>query len=129
MFGVPRGDALDRDYVSSFATPDYRAQISDGIDSVLEGQVLRNLVWPVSGAHGERRSVIWNITPLRAGEGGPVHRLIAAGVDITEREASDERFRILFERSSDAHLLLDHTGVIDCNDATLRLLRCVHRRM
>ena len=56
-----------------------------------------------------------------------MHGLIAAGVDITEREASDERFRILFERSSDAHLLLDDTGVIDCNDATLRLLRCVRK--
>ena len=127
LFGVPRGEALGRDYVNTFATADYRGQISRGIDSVLEGQVLRNLVWPVNGARGERRTVIWNITPLRAGEGGPVHGLIAAGVDITEREASDERFRILFERSSDAHLLLDDTGVIDCNDATLRLLRCVRK--
>jgi PAS domain S-box-containing protein len=128
LFGVPRGDALDRNYVNTFATPDYRAQIEKGIDSVLEGQVLRNLVWPVNGARGERRTVIWNITPLRAGEGGPVHGLIAAGVDITEREASDERFRILFERSSDAHLLLDDTGVIDCNDATLRMLRYVRKQ-
>jgi PAS domain S-box-containing protein len=127
LFGVPRGEALGRDYVASFTTPDYRVQIANGIESVLEGQVLRNLVWPVNGAHRERRTVIWNITPLRGGEGGPVHGLIAAGVDITEREASDERFRILFERSSDAHLLLDETGVIDCNDATLRMLRCVRK--
>ena len=127
LFGVSRGEALGRDYVGSFATPDYRGQIANGIGSVLEGQVLRNLVWPVNGAHGERRTVIWNITPLRSGAGGPVHGLIAAGVDITEREASDERFRILFERSSDAHLLLDETGVIDCNDATLRMLRCVRK--
>ena len=127
MFGVSRGDALGRDYVGTFATPDYRGQIASGIASVLEGQVLRNLVWPVHGAHGERRTVIWNITPLRSGDGGPVHGLIAAGVDITEREASDERFRILFERSSDAHLLLDKTGVIDCNDAALRMLRCVRK--
>jgi len=48
-------------------------------------------------------------------------------VDITEREASDERFRILFERSSEAHLLLDETGVIDCNDATLRMLRSAEK--
>ena len=125
LFGVPRGEALGRDYVGAFATPDFRGQIASGIDSVLEGQVLRNLVWPVNGARGERRTVIWNITPLRSGEGGPVHGLIAAGVDITEREASDERFRILFERSFDAHLLLDLSGVIDCNDATLRMLRSV----
>ncbi|MEO6525075.1 MAG: PAS domain S-box protein [Gemmatimonadaceae bacterium] len=127
LFGVSRAEALGRDYVDNFSTTDYRTQIANGIDSVLEGQVLRNLVWPVNGAHGERRTVIWNFTPLRVGDGGPVHGLIAAGVDITEREASDERFRVLFERSSDAHLLLDDTGVIDCNDATLRMLRCVRK--
>jgi PAS domain S-box-containing protein len=127
LFGASRGEALGRDYVSSFATTEYRGEIATRLQSVLEGQVLRNLVWPVNGAHGERRSVIWNITPLRANEGGPVHGLIAAGVDITEREASDERFRILFEWSSEAHLLLDETGVIDCNDATLRMLRCVQK--
>jgi PAS domain S-box-containing protein len=127
LFGVPRSEALGRDYVGAFATPDYRGQIANGIDSVLQGQALRNLVWPVNGARGERRTVIWNITPLRNGEGGTVHGLIAAGVDITEREASDERFRILFERSSESHLLLDETGIIDCNDATLRMLRCVRK--
>jgi PAS domain S-box-containing protein len=127
LFGVPRAEALGRDYVGTFATAEYRAQIAKGLDSVYAGQVLRNLVWPVHGAHGERRTVIWNITPLRTVDGGAPHGLIAAGVDITEREASDERFRILFERSSDAHLLLDDTGVIDCNDATLRMLRCVRK--
>ena len=127
LFGVPRSEALGREYVGTFATPDFRGQIAAGIDSVLEGQALRNLVWPVNSARGERRTVIWNVTPLRNGEGGSVHGLIAAGVDITEREASDERFRILFERSSDAHLLLDQSGVIDCNDATLRMLRCVQK--
>jgi PAS domain S-box-containing protein len=123
LFGVARTEALGRDYVNSFATPEYRAQIANGIESVLEGQVLRNVVWPVNGGRAARRTVIWNITPLRATGGGAVHGLIAAGLDITEREASDERFRILFERSSDAHLLLDETGVLDCNDATLRMLR------
>jgi PAS domain S-box-containing protein len=127
LFGVARAEALGRDYVATFSTADSRSQIASGFEAVLSGQMLRNLVWPVNSASGERRTVIWNITPLRSGEGEPVHGLIAAGVDITEREASDERFRILFERSSDAHLLIDSTGVIDCNDATLRMLRCVRK--
>ncbi|MEO8624388.1 MAG: ATP-binding protein, partial [bacterium] len=53
----------------------------------------------------------------------PVHGLIAAGIDITEREASDERFRLLFERSTDAHMLYDAEGILDCNDSTLQMLR------
>jgi diguanylate cyclase (GGDEF)-like protein/PAS domain S-box-containing protein len=35
-----------------------------------------------------------------------------------------ETFRVLFESSSDAHLLFDETdGIIDCNDATVAMLR------
>jgi PAS domain S-box-containing protein len=50
-------------------------------------------------------------------------------VDITKRKLvedslreSEDRFRLLFERSAEAQLLLDHEGkVVDCNDAMLRL--------
>ncbi len=44
--------------------------------------------------------------------------------DITERRLADERFRVLFEHSSDAHLLFDENGIVDCNRATLEMLRC-----
>ncbi len=123
LFGVSRADAVGQIYADAFVTVEHREKMRGGIAAVLGGKPLRNLVGPVKTRTGERRTVIWNITPLRAVEDGPAHGLIAAGVDITEREASDERFRILFERSSDAHLLYDDTGVIDCNDATLRMLR------
>jgi PAS domain S-box-containing protein len=123
LFGVSRTDAIGRIYADAFVTPAHREKMRGGIAAVLAGNPLRNWVGPVKTRRGERRTVIWNITPLRAGPDEDVHGLIAAGLDITEREASDERFRILFERSSDAHLLFDHTGVIDCNDATLRMLR------
>jgi PAS domain S-box-containing protein len=44
--------------------------------------------------------------------------------DITERAAAEERFRTLFQHSSDAHLLFDDRGIIDCNQATIALLGC-----
>ena len=126
LFGVPRADAIGRDYVSTFATADYRAQISPTASTrCSRARSCATSCGPSTARTASGVRCIWNVTPLRAGEGGAVHGLIAAGVDITEREASDERFRILFERSSDAHLLLDDSGVIDCNDATLRMLRCV----
>ena len=129
LFGVTRADAIGKDYSEAFVTPRHRAKMRFGISEVLAGNPFRNLVGPVKTRSGERRTVIWNITPLRAGPDEPAHGLIAAGVDITEREASDERFRVLFERSSDAHLLYDQTGVIDCNDATLRMLRADRKQM
>ena len=40
------------------------------------------------------------------------------------QRATDDRFRVLFEYSSDAHLLFDTTGIVDCNEAATRLLGC-----
>lgn len=42
--------------------------------------------------------------------------------DVSERLASQERFKILFEYSTDAHLLYDQSGIIDCNEATVKML-------
>ena len=123
LFGIPRGDALGKSYADEFVTHRYRARMRTGINEVLGGHQIRSHVGPVVDQYGDRHIVLWNITPLRSGPAEPVHGLIAAGVDITEREASDERFRLLFERSTDAHMLYDAEGIIDCNDATLQLLR------
>ncbi len=40
------------------------------------------------------------------------------------KDASVDRFRILFEQSSDAHFIFDETGLTDCNEATVKLLKC-----
>ena len=37
---------------------------------------------------------------------------------------SNDRFRVLFEHSSDAHLIFDDTGILDCNRAAVKTLRC-----
>lgn len=39
-----------------------------------------------------------------------------------------DRYRILFEHSSDAHLIFDESGITDCNEATIRLLRAGDRK-
>lgn len=41
--------------------------------------------------------------------------------------ADDGRFRILFEHSSDAHLIFDAGGITDCNPAAVRLLGAADR--
>jgi PAS domain S-box-containing protein len=43
--------------------------------------------------------------------------------DVTEMRQAEERFRTLFERSGEPHLLFDRDGLIDCNDAAAALLR------
>jgi len=55
---------------------------------------------------------------------GVVTGMICVCFDVTERIASEEKFRVLFEWSSDAHLLFDDTGIIDCNEAAIVMLGC-----
>ena len=55
---------------------------------------------------------------------GHVIRLYGTVMDIHDRAEAEQRFRVLFDRSSDAHLLLDNDAIIDCNNAALRLMRC-----
>ena len=66
------------------------------------------------------------LRPLRDADGGAAG-IIGVCFDVTERVASEERFRVLFERSSDAHLLVGESGIIDCNDAAVALLRCADK--
>ena len=123
LFIIPRDEALGQSYVEAFVTAKHRKRMQSIITEVLGGNRIRSHIGPVIDQDGDRHVVLWNIAPLRSGVGERVHGLIASGVDITEREASDERFRLLFERSTDAHMLYDAEGIIDCNDATLQLLR------
>jgi PAS domain S-box-containing protein len=45
-------------------------------------------------------------------------------LDITGRRVSDERFRVMFEASTEPHMLVDADGVLDCNQATVEMLGC-----
>ena len=127
LFGVSKAHAMGQNYIEKFVTPAHRKRMREMLGGIVAGRTLRNHLGPVKSMSGERHMVLWNITPLRLGPGAPAHGLIAAGTDVTEREASDERFRMLFERSTDAHMLYDAEGIIDCNDATLRMLRAPSR--
>ena len=42
--------------------------------------------------------------------------------DVTEIREAEQRFRTLFQRSGEPHLLFDSTGLVDCNEAALTLL-------
>ncbi len=63
------------------------------------------------------------LQPVR-GEDGTAAGLIGVCFDVTERVVSEERFRVLFEQSSDAHMLVNGGGIIDCNNAAVSLLGC-----
>ncbi len=51
-------------------------------------------------------------------------RLRDSAQTYSRRKAEDERFRLLFDRSSDAHVLYDETGILECNMAAVQMLGC-----
>ncbi len=62
---------------------------------------------------------------------GRVLKIVGVNQDITERkhaetalQESEEKFRLLFEKSADPILLLDGDTFVDCNEAALRLMGC-----
>ncbi|GGB77705.1 hybrid sensor histidine kinase/response regulator [Dyadobacter sediminis] len=44
--------------------------------------------------------------------------------DVTEHKQAEEKLRVIFQYSTDAHLLLDENGILDCNQAAVNMLRC-----
>jgi len=88
----------------------------------------------VYGFFREDRRIAWlsvNTSPLTADGKTQPYAAVATFTDITQQmataeklERSEERFRVLFDRSTDAHILLDGCAIIDCNNAALRLMRC-----
>ncbi|MBE8399121.1 PAS domain-containing hybrid sensor histidine kinase/response regulator [Leptospira borgpetersenii] len=52
----------------------------------------------------------------------------AVSVDITDKKSAEEKFKLLFERSSEPHVLYDDSGIFECNPATLKMLRCSDKK-
>jgi len=62
------------------------------------------------------------VTPVLNAAGQP-ENLLAVERDITEAQAAEERFEVLFESTADAHMLFSGEQIIDCNRSAVLMLR------
>ncbi|WLT32188.1 PAS domain-containing sensor histidine kinase [Geothrix sp. PMB-07] len=74
------------------------------------------------------RTYLTLLVPLRNSK-GRFHRIAGISTDITERKRvaaenleQERLFRLLFDRSGDANLLIDDSRFVDCNQATVAIL-------
>ncbi len=71
--------------------------------------------------------VVWivlMVSLVRDARGNPVH-FVSQIMNVTERKRAEEKFRLLFEKSSEAHLLIhERDGILDCNAAAVAMLGC-----
>jgi PAS domain S-box-containing protein len=54
----------------------------------------------------------------------PAIKLDGVLQDLTERKIVEEKLSVIFQYSTDAHLLLDESGIVDCNQAAVTMLQC-----
>ena len=77
----------------------------------------------------------WELSGIRLEGDEAEVTVLGNAIDITDRveseqalKESEEKFRSLFERSSDPMLLLDEEGFFDCNQAALELLKAKSKK-
>jgi PAS domain S-box-containing protein len=94
-----------------------------------EGEV-RNFECEAYRKDGRKRWTSLTARAVRDSKGAILH-YEGTSADITERRdaqeklrESEEKFRLLFDKSADAILLLDGETYVDCNEAAVRLLKC-----
>ena len=96
--------------------------------------ILANRVWQGELINRRKDGALYNeemtITPL-ADQQGNISHFIAVKQEITARKlmeqtlrVSEEKFRSLYDSTTDAVMLLDDDGIFDCNAATLRIFGC-----
>jgi PAS domain S-box-containing protein len=106
-----------------------RAELEDPVDRILrEGAIVglasRTLL---IARDGTERSIADSGAPIRNCRGEPTGVVLVFRDQTNERKQeqtllnSEERYRTLFESSGDAVLVADETGVLDCNDAAVRM--------
>jgi len=89
-----------------------RQSIHEGKSYEIRMRILR--------ADGTQRLVQHRVEPERDA-GGKLVRRIGTVIDITDRVANEETFRLMFEQTPYPFMMIDDVGVVDCNPATERM--------
>ena len=142
MFGYTASEMIGRLSLMHLHEPgeldEYAAKLSKSLNKPMLGfqAIVENAVrnggdereWTCVRKDGSRIAVRSLMTVQRNSQ-NEITGYSACAQDITESVRANERFRVLFEQSSDAHLMFDvAAGIVDCNQATLNMLRCPDKR-
>ncbi|MBM9501689.1 response regulator [Leptospira sp. 201903071] len=80
----------------------------------------------IAGSRSRQNGIVFTETffnPIK-NSANDIMGVSAFSVDITEKKLAEEKFKLLFEHSSEPHVLYDDSGIFECNPATLNMLRC-----
>jgi len=125
--GYSKDEVMGQDLVEQYITDEYKAPVKQVLDNALKGIETENYELPLFTKDGRRAIVLFNATTRRDVK-GDIIGVIGIGQDVTKYKRtekdlheSEEKYRTVFEASSDAIMLLDDNGFIDCNDQALKM--------
>lgn len=101
--------------------PDDRPTVSKALESARQRRAIFEVEYRMTRADGTLAWISDRGVFSEDVEGAPV-ALKGVMLDVTQRRQSDERFRVIFEGSTEPHMLVDDKGVLDCNAAAVELL-------
>jgi len=110
----------------AYPDPEYRRKVLDiwQENALSEAGEWIDVEFTIECKNGEAKDIEFRSTFLK-------DYSITVLKDVTKRkqaenalQESEEKFRLLFEKSADAVLLLDGSRFIDCNEGALKLMRC-----
>jgi PAS domain S-box-containing protein len=123
IFGVPAAEAIGQP-LSALVPPEHAQANQSHVERYLaagpgdvigRGRTIRSV-------RRDGRPVELNLAISEVIDQGE-HLFTGIVRDVTEMRQAEQRFRTLFQRSGEPHLLFDATGLVDCNDAALMLLQ------
>ncbi len=131
MTGYTRQDVpTGKDWLrKAYPDPEYRRKVFAGwhkVTQTISGQWTGE-EFTIICKDGQAKDVEFRSTVLK-------DYIITVLKDVTKRkqaenalQESEEKFRLLFDKSADPVFLLDQTRFVDCNEAALTLMGCSHK--
>ncbi|MDL2354986.1 MAG: EAL domain-containing protein [Pseudomonadota bacterium] len=133
LFGVAARDAVGQPLAALVTHPEREAEFAALLASIWRtGSAPAPRDWRIRRADGSERWVYSSHFPVS--RDGATQQVLCMEIDVTARKLAEQallragaNFRQLFERSTDAIVLLHGRTIVDVNPAALRLFGCAHQ--
>jgi len=130
LLGCPEDEVVGSDWIGTFIPPRLRKATQDVFEQLIAGEKPLEEYHenPILTRKGEERVISWHNSLLHD-EDGNIVGTISVGIDITERKLAEraleetmERYRSIFESTTDALFVFDFDGkIVEANPNAYRM--------
>jgi PAS domain S-box-containing protein len=103
IVGYSSDEAMGRDLVEAFVSPEYRSAVKGVLDDALQGRDTSSFEFPLFTKLGGRVEVLLNATPRRDANGA-ITGMVGVGQDVTDRNKAE---RESARQASETRFILD----------------------